>query len=374
MLDMPSGHIHSVAFSPDGRTLLVGDDNGEIALWSFGESEPEKRGQFVAHKDAVNVLVFSPDGKKLLSGAYDHQIGVWAWQEGQAKRLGTLTGHSDWIGSLAFSPDGRTLYSGGWDHIVRRWTAAGNSFVPADEFRGHSHPVDAIAFSPDGSRIACGALSSLAGRSEESPANEVRVWRLGGTVPEPEAVLSGCTGWIQKLAFSQSGKLLAASSDAGITRWRVPEWSVAKQLPADEKGDPTFRPEIGYAKFVLRGKLSGLKPMQAAAFAPDRRLLATGHCDHGIYLWQLDGEKLQSRQVLVGHQSSVGALDFSPRGQLLASGGWDGQLVIWNVAARTMKKSWQLPGRIWDVRFAPDGRHLAVGDGTGVVYVLRLKL
>ena len=34
----------------------------------------------------------------------------------------------------------------------------------------------------------------------------------------PEAVLNGCTGSIRKLAFSQSGKLLAAASDAGLPR------------------------------------------------------------------------------------------------------------------------------------------------------------
>jgi WD40 repeat protein len=81
-LDMPMGHIHSVAFSPDGHTLLVGDDQGAIALWSFGESAPQKRAHLAAHKGAVNVLVFSPDGKRLVSGSYDNQIGVWNWQEG----------------------------------------------------------------------------------------------------------------------------------------------------------------------------------------------------------------------------------------------------------------------------------------------------
>jgi len=275
---------------------------------------------------------------------------------------------------LAFSPDGRTLYSGGWDHIVRRWTAAGDSFVAADGFRGHSNPVDAIAFSPDGSRIASGALSSLGLTLGKNPANEVRVWRLGGPLPEPETVLNGCTGWITKLAFSQSGKLLAAASDSGITRWNVPEWSIVKQIPASEKGGPVFRLETGYAEFVLRGKLKGLGPMQSSALSPNRHLLATGHCCDNIYLWQLEGGQPQSRQDFAGPQSTVGALDFSPSGQILASGAWDGQLAIWDVATRKMKHSCRLPGRIWDVLFAPDGRHLAIGDGTGVVYILRLKL
>ena len=52
--------------------------------------------------------------------------------------------------------------------------------------------------------------------------------------------------------------------------------------------------------------------------------------------------------------------------------GLDGRLTVWDLTTGARLKDWALPEVVDGLALAPDGRHLAVGLGTGVVYVLRL--
>jgi WD40 repeat protein len=68
----------------------------------------------------------------------------------------------------------------------------------------------------------------------------------------------------------------------------------------------------------------------------------------------------------------VTAVTFGPAGKTVASAGTDGRIILWDVAAGDRLREWELPGRVYDVAFAADGRHLAAANGNGTVYLLRL--
>jgi WD40 repeat protein len=73
----------------------------------------------LGHSDQVNSVAFSPDGKTLVSGSVDGTIKLWDIATGREIR--TLYGHLNWVNSVAFSANGRTIASGSDDNTTRIW-------------------------------------------------------------------------------------------------------------------------------------------------------------------------------------------------------------------------------------------------------------
>jgi type II secretory pathway pseudopilin PulG len=57
--------VNSVAFSPDGKTLASGSDDGTVILWDMASRKP-LGGPLAGHKDEVWSVAFNPDGKTLV--------------------------------------------------------------------------------------------------------------------------------------------------------------------------------------------------------------------------------------------------------------------------------------------------------------------
>src|SRR5262249_11331403 len=96
--------VWGVAFSLDGKMLATADGRGRvITLW---EVETGKERQTLkGPKWGGGSVAFAPDGKTLLSGAGD--LFVWNSVTGKVKKM--LRGDDDWFAELALSPDGKTL-------------------------------------------------------------------------------------------------------------------------------------------------------------------------------------------------------------------------------------------------------------------------
>ncbi|MEU9141326.1 trypsin-like peptidase domain-containing protein [Streptomyces sp. NPDC048404] len=120
----------ALQFSPNGRVLAVGGDDGTLTLWSIDASRQgtARRLNFPAtgHAAAVSAIAFSRDGSTVATAADDGTVIIWAATHDGAF---TLTGapvlaNKGGVDAMAFTADGRTLLTTGSGGKLRRWNVA----------------------------------------------------------------------------------------------------------------------------------------------------------------------------------------------------------------------------------------------------------
>jgi RNA polymerase sigma factor (sigma-70 family) len=276
-----TGRVFSVAFSPDGKTLASGSEDGTSKLWEVATGKD--RATLKGHTQAVYSVAFSPDCKTLASASMDGTIKLWEVATG--KELATLKGHTNQVVSVAFSPDGKTLASGSWDKTIMLWDVATGKEQAT--LNGHTSYVYSVAFSPDGKTLASGSADKT-----------IELWDVA--TGKEQATLNGHTNNVYSVAFSPDSKTLAsASKDGTIKFWEV----------ATGKEQVTLK-DSGWCWSVV--------------FSPDGKTLASG-----CKLWEVSTGKEQT--TLNGHHPTVYGVAFSPDGKTFASGDEDNTILLWDV-------------------------------------------
>jgi WD40 repeat protein len=199
------GLLFTAAFSPEGRWLALGGQDGAVWLADWASSHPLMR--LPGHKSHVAAIAFHPEGRFLASaGVDDKMIKIWELDKfdptGPAAppKVHTVSAPS-FPCDLAFSPDGRRLAGISRD-AVKMWDVATRYEVLS--LRGarqrYWDPAfnPRLAFSPDGNRL-------VGSNWDES----ISMWDAG--VPDDENVV----------AAQQAARRQAA--DARAAFWHLEE-------------------------------------------------------------------------------------------------------------------------------------------------------
>src|SRR5262249_39417087 len=87
-------------------------------LPAWVHDNPELKAVF-SHEGRVHTVAFSPDGKTILTGSWDQTARLWDAASGRA--LGEPLRHHNRVVSVAFSPDSKAVLTGSTDGTARLW-------------------------------------------------------------------------------------------------------------------------------------------------------------------------------------------------------------------------------------------------------------
>jgi WD40 repeat protein len=222
------------AFSPDGKTLVTGNDRGYLILWDV------TTGKEIAHlteggvapamhgSQVIETVCFSPDGKTLAAADVGGFRGnefipgaVSIWDVNKRKLITTWKGHKKAIICSAFVKDGKTLATGSRDGTVKLWeTATGKEKATLKV----GVEVNSIAVSPSGDRLAVGGYVDSGDnlylfdlKTNEKSASKAH--RFG----------------VNSVAFSADGKMLvSAGGGFGSSAGDVKLWQVLSTKDKDK--------------------------------------------------------------------------------------------------------------------------------------------
>ncbi|MCL6546735.1 MAG: WD40 repeat domain-containing protein [Bryobacteraceae bacterium] len=298
-------------------------------------------------------LAFSPDGKLLAGGNQDGSVTVW--DPTTCTEVTTLRGHGSAVLTVAFSPNSQILASGSGDETVRLWDMATKQELAT--LGAHGAKVTSIAFTLDGKRLA-----SATG----SPRGTVRLWDVN--TRQHQVVFQQKDSKLAKervpniyqVAFSPDGKVLAVAVKSGVILCDLETQTEKTIIPGMAATCVAFTPDgraltikdgaaiklwdLAQAREQTRFDSESSSPVVSLAISPTGKLLAAGisagpRKESLIKLWDLTTGK----QVITFpcHRDGVWQVAFSADGKTLATAGEDRAVKLWSVAPLTRLE----PGR-----------------------------
>lgn len=422
--DVRDVEIYTVAVSPRGDRIAVGDAFGEIRV--FDAATRRRTATYRLRQGLVQRMVFSPDGVLLAVTSLktsDGSTGLDLFDARSLARRGhvplpRVPGATDFVGaSPVFAANGRDLlvleipFPKGQE-VLRRVDASSGTVV-GRPFRLRATALDPVTTSDRTRVLVTSAQDDVTYELDTADLRVVRRHPAGGAAlalhPDDRTLalaskdgavrlldlrssrvrrLAGRhRGAVSRMAFSPVRNTLLAVGDSGeLSVWDLYKGELTERFDAHAGSAEGLAVTVDGRTAISSGidgrvalwdltqrrRVIRSVPLRkrfatddftprGVAVSPDDQTLAVTQSDGAVDL--LDTGTLERRAALPGGGGAALALDFSPDGRLVAVAGDHGRVTLWD--ARTLAPEGRLAGlHGWTqaVAFSPDGRLVAAGD------------
>ncbi len=361
-IELPRHNLRSIAFSPDGRTLVTADYDRGLDFWDLpGQRHLATVNDLKVTDTECDQVVYLPDGQGLAVATRDRGV-VFSDPQGLRTTRPSITRGASQPARLEIDGDGRRIAVSWMNGAgITLHDLAGGALL--DEFKDSP-----FALSPDGRRLA---------RLEDG-----MVVLHAIAKSEPRVVL-GRAGPIRSLAFSGDGAMLAGASFDHTTML----WDVAKRENfgtlrghRETVNDAAFSPDgrwlaTASGDYTARiwetrtgqiiATLPGSAWIRQVVWSPDGTYLATTtHSHQTVFLYRITGRD-HVQQWLTGHGNELKSVAAHPRREEFATYGVR-ELITWDTSARqpSPRRLGSEPSMGTAVAYSPDGSLLATASWT----------
>lgn len=406
------GHADSVAavaWAPDGNRLVTVSDDQAAIIWDVAGGDA--LGFFRGHTDGISQVDWSPDGRYIATGGEDGLVIIWDADAGN--ELHVLEENRESITGLAWSPDSSSLLTVAIYGEAFIWDA--ESGTPQTSFRAQAAereldddefleddldlyevPEHSIAWSPDASRVITSSRVSAAQVWDVDSGEEL--FAIGDADSafrqvhwhrdDDRIIILSEAGTMTSYDATSGAQLATAELAVELqdAAWNADGSSVVGVTPDhtliawDGEGTEIARSRRGHGGYLNNARspddrLISIFPgditvmINDVTWSPDGSLVATASADYTAIIWEAaSGE---SRQILIGHESTVEAVAWSPDGTRLVTASGDATAIVWDVSSGAILA--RLEGHsngVWDAAWSPDGTRLATAshDNTAIIW------
>lgn len=317
------GFVNSVVYSPDGKCIVSGDDDGLVKIWDWEMRKCLMT--FTGHTREVTYAIFSPDGKHVVSSSGDATIRLWSVDTGLCKAL--MVGHSSSVSSVNFSNDGEKIVSASWDRSVKLWNANTGTYIKTIGM--HDDYVTSASFSPDDSKIV-----------STSTDNSIKIWDVEN---------AKC---LQKIE-PHANEIFIATYCPNKERILSAYDGVARQLVLNSED-------------CLQTLVVHENGVTCIAKSPDGSCFASSSVDSTIIVW--DAVTLK-RKLVMKSEGYVNKIVYSPDGKYIAAGLHE-RINIWDANTGKCVNSFRpCAGDVTSLAYSKDGRYLISAFDNGYINI-----
>lgn len=265
-----SNLITSLDVTADGKTVILGHENGKISRWDINKQQ--NMSEFIGHNNSIIALTISADGQRLATASKEGEIKLWNPQIEQ--NIYNLN-NQDAVTALAITPDGKTLVIGGHSSTIKIWNLQPNQgelmMTPSV-----SNGIESLAINQDASIIIGGNYRG-----------KITIWERDMSSPDkqylPQSNEIGKKQDSMYVSLSLDGQTMASSSCSNMI-------TIIKRDPANQTRQP------------VRTK----DDICLVTMSPDGKLVAGLSLQGNLIIWDIMSQREIRRFSLVsGNQAPV---------------------------------------------------------------------